>query len=64
MLLRQRPSAPLAPYVESLWYSARGALPHTRERSLIREFRQLAGMPPGSYAPVQADQPTHVSLAR
>ena len=31
---------------------------------LIREFRQLAGMPPGAYAPVQADQPTHVSLAR
>lgn len=34
MLLRQRPSAPLAPFVESLWYSERGALPHTRERSL------------------------------
>ncbi|HVK31928.1 MAG TPA: helix-turn-helix domain-containing protein [Burkholderiaceae bacterium] len=34
MLLRQRPSAPLAPYVDCLWYSERGALPHTRERSL------------------------------
>ena len=31
---------------------------------LIREFRQLAGMAPGAYAPVQADQPTHVALAR
>ncbi|MCW5658911.1 MAG: AraC family transcriptional regulator [Burkholderiaceae bacterium] len=30
---------------------------------LIREFRQLAGMAPGAYAPVQADQPTHVALA-
>jgi AraC-like DNA-binding protein len=29
---------------------------------LIREFRQLAGMAPGAYAPVQADQPTHVAL--
>lgn len=31
---------------------------------LIREFRQLAGMAPGAYAPVQADQPAHVALAR
>jgi AraC-like DNA-binding protein len=30
---------------------------------LIREFRQLAGMAPGAYAPVQADHPTHVALA-
>lgn len=30
---------------------------------LIREFRQLAGMVPGAYAPVQADQPAHVALA-
>jgi AraC-like DNA-binding protein len=30
---------------------------------LIREFRQLAGMAPGAYAPVQADRPTHVALA-
>jgi AraC-like DNA-binding protein len=30
---------------------------------LIREFRQLAGMAPGAYTPVQADQPTHVALA-
>lgn len=30
---------------------------------LIREFRLLAGMAPGAYAPVQADQPTHVALA-
>lgn len=29
---------------------------------LIREFRQLAGMTPGAYQPVQADQPTHVAL--
>lgn len=34
MFLRHRPAAPLAAHVESLWYSARGALPHTRERSL------------------------------
>jgi AraC-like DNA-binding protein len=34
MLLRQRPCAPLAPYVDCLWYSERGALPHSRERSL------------------------------
>ena len=113
MLLRQRPSAPLAPYVESLWYSARGALPHAPaqfirrfeqavgltpkrfarvlrlgallpqlvrcgprdwaqiaagagyfdQSHLIRDFRQLAGMAPGAYAPVQADHPTHVALA-
>ena len=31
---------------------------------LIREFQQMAGMAPGAYAPVQADQPTHVALAR
>jgi AraC-like DNA-binding protein len=30
---------------------------------LIREFRQLAGMAPGAYAPVQVDYPTHVALA-
>jgi AraC-like DNA-binding protein len=30
---------------------------------LIREFRQLTGLTPGAYAPVQADQPTHVALA-
>lgn len=34
MFVRQSPSPPLAPYVDSLWYSERGALPHTRERSL------------------------------
>ena len=34
MFLRHPPSAPLAPFVESLWFSRRGALPHTRERSL------------------------------
>jgi AraC-like DNA-binding protein len=31
---------------------------------LIHEFRRLAGMTPGAYAPVQPDQPTHVALAR
>jgi AraC-like DNA-binding protein len=34
MFLSRRPAAPLSAYVESLWYSARGALPHARERSL------------------------------
>ena len=34
MFLNLRPSAPLNAFVESLWYSERGALPHTRERSL------------------------------
>lgn len=34
MLLRQPPAAPLAAHVDCLWYSARGALPHARERSL------------------------------
>ncbi|MDR7298035.1 AraC-like DNA-binding protein [Pelomonas aquatica] len=34
MYLSQRPAEPLAAYVDCLWYSARGALPHTRERSL------------------------------
>ena len=29
---------------------------------LIREFHQMAGMPPGQYAPVHADMPTHVAL--
>ena len=31
---------------------------------LIREFRQFAGMAPGAYAPVSADQPAHVAMAR
>lgn len=30
---------------------------------LIHEFRQLAGLTPAAYAPVQADHPTHVALA-
>jgi len=34
MFLRQRPAAPLAAYVECLWYSSRDALPHTYECSL------------------------------
>lgn len=34
MLLRLSPSPRLAPYVDTLWYSERGALPHLRERSL------------------------------
>lgn len=34
MFLRQRPPPPLAAHVDCLWYSARGALPHPRERSL------------------------------
>lgn len=34
MFLSQRPAPPLAAHVDCLWYSARGALPHTRERSL------------------------------
>lgn len=34
MLFSQCPAGPLAAHVECLWYSARGALPHTRERSL------------------------------
>lgn len=125
MFLNLRPSVPLNTFVESLWYSEHGALPHTRERSLptgcahivvpllqdhlmryegvndagarrlrgpivqgpsdrfgrnispvgfavgagyfdqshlIREFHQMAGMPPGQYVPVHADMPTHVAL--
>ena len=31
---------------------------------LIREFRQFAGIAPGAYAPVSADQPSHVALVR
>lgn len=34
MVLRQRPAAPLSRYVDCLWFSARAALPHTRERFL------------------------------
>lgn len=34
MFLQQRPAPPLALHVDCLWYSERGALPHTRERSL------------------------------
>ena len=34
MLLRHIPIGPLAAFVESVWYSARGALPHSREHSL------------------------------
>jgi transcriptional regulator GlxA family with amidase domain len=29
---------------------------------LIHEFRQLAGMTPAAYVPVQLDQPTHVAM--
>ena len=31
---------------------------------LIREFRHMSGLRPGAYAPVSADQPTHVALPR
>jgi AraC-like DNA-binding protein len=34
MLVTHRPSAPLAPFVESIWFAQRGALPHSRELSL------------------------------
>lgn len=34
MLLHRRPSGPLRAHVDSLWYGARDALPHTRERCL------------------------------
>ena len=34
MLLRHAPCERLAPFVQSLWLSERGALPHTLERSL------------------------------
>jgi methylphosphotriester-DNA--protein-cysteine methyltransferase len=34
MLLRHRPAPPLAAFVDSLWLAERGALGHTRERSL------------------------------
>ncbi|HEY0818858.1 MAG TPA: helix-turn-helix domain-containing protein [Rhizobacter sp.] len=34
MLLTRRPIAPLAPHVEMLWASERGALPHAREFNL------------------------------
>lgn len=34
MLLTRRPIAPLAPHVEMLWASERGALPHPREYNL------------------------------
>lgn len=34
MLVTHRPSAALAPYVESIWFAARAAAPHQRERLL------------------------------
>jgi AraC-like DNA-binding protein len=34
MLVTRLPAAPLSLFVERLWYSERGALPHKRERSL------------------------------
>lgn len=34
MLIAQRPGLPLGAFVDTLWYGERGALPHTRERSL------------------------------
>jgi AraC-like DNA-binding protein len=34
MLITRTPTAPLALFVEHLWFSERGALPHSRERSL------------------------------
>ncbi|CAG1017579.1 hypothetical protein BURC_02242 [Burkholderiaceae bacterium] len=33
-MLRRAPPAPLAPFIECLWFAEREALPHTRERGL------------------------------
>ncbi len=34
MILTHRPRPPLATFVDTIWYTSRDALPHTRERSL------------------------------
>jgi AraC-like DNA-binding protein len=34
MIITHRPTAPLATYVDSIWFTSRDALPHARERSL------------------------------
>jgi AraC-like DNA-binding protein len=46
------------------WAQTAAGAGYFDQSHLIREFRQLAGMAPGSYAPVRVDQPTHVALAR
>lgn len=34
MLIKHRPHAALAPFIDSIWFASRGALAHSRERSL------------------------------
>ena len=46
------------------WAQVAAGAGYFDQSHLIREFRQLAGMAPGAYAPVHADQPMHVALRR
>jgi transcriptional regulator GlxA family with amidase domain len=44
------------------WAQVAAGAGYADQSHLIREFRQLAGIAPGAYQPVQAEQPTHVAL--
>jgi AraC-like DNA-binding protein len=53
---------PLARYGPRDWAQIAAGGGYADQSHLIREFRQLTGMAPTAYAPVHADQPTHVAL--
>src|SRR5690606_31131961 len=44
------------------WADIAASAGYFDQSHLIREFHRMAGMPPGRYAPVHADMPTHVAL--
>ncbi|RZA19222.1 MAG: AraC family transcriptional regulator [Lysobacteraceae bacterium] len=46
------------------WAEVAASAGYFDQSHLIREFRHFAGMAPGAYVPVSADQPAHVALAR
>ncbi|MFC3685417.1 DUF6597 domain-containing transcriptional factor [Hydrogenophaga luteola] len=46
------------------WAQVAASAGYFDQSHLIREFRHMSGLRPGAYAPVSADQPTHVALAR
>lgn len=62
MHLRLRPTGPLQPYVDALWYGQRGALPHARERFLPTGCADI--VVPLSRTPVIRYDTAHDPIAR